>query len=183
MTNASLCGEGLSHVAQSQATLVQHRLQPFHRLERAFLAQGKSPVMDGEEKLSSRPVGHPQSLFRGAMRADPWLVGANRHDSQLKGTAWPKPAKTIAPGRVSAEDDFFSFAVQNITVVTAISISFPTGTPMLDFKSFQPHFAVGGAQPGLIIPAQLGHIAEPGPPDNVARGPRRDHLGRAGQAF
>src|ERR1051326_3464311 len=176
MTNASLCGEGLSHVAQSQPPLVHHRLQPFHRLERAFLAQGKSPVMDGEEKLSSRPVGHPQSLFRGAMRADPWLVGANRHDSQLKGTAWPKPAKTIAPGSVSAEDDFFSFAVQNITVVTAISISFPTVFPMLDFISSEPPFAAGSSQPGLITPAGDASIAEPGPPDNFAPGPRRDTL-------
>src|SRR4051812_16974725 len=55
-------------------------LQSFHRLRHPFAAEGERLEMDGEKIVRAGVIRHLHRLFRGAMRLNPRLIGADRHD-------------------------------------------------------------------------------------------------------
>ena len=56
------------------------------RLAKVFGAEAESLMMDRHDEMSAGFVGHVHGLFRSAVRMDPGIVSADRHDRQIDGT-------------------------------------------------------------------------------------------------
>src|SRR5438034_2991791 len=96
--------------------------------------------MDGQNVIGASIVGHADSLFGSAMRANPGLISANGHHCQLEWALATQPGKRRAQGGVSAEDEFLAFAFEHVTVIATIAINLPSRTPVIDFKG--PHLDI-----------------------------------------
>ena len=78
-------------------------------------------MMHRHNEMSVGIFGHFYGLFRSAVRIDPGIVRAARHDRQIDGTEGAQLRKRQRG--VAAENDAMVISLKNVTVVTAIGIA------------------------------------------------------------
>src|SRR5580704_1721710 len=80
--------ECLADFAEGDAfrCLPQRSLEALDRLTKAFGAETESLMMDRHDEMSASFIGHVHGLFRSAVRMNPGIPSADRHDRQIDGT-------------------------------------------------------------------------------------------------
>ena len=81
--------------------------------------------VDRHDEMSAGFIGHLHGLLRSAVRMNPGIVSADRHDRQIDGTGNAQLRKQIAQRGVAAENDATVISLENVAVVTAIGIRAP----------------------------------------------------------
>jgi hypothetical protein len=81
-------------------------------------AEAERLMMDRHDEMSAGFIGHLHGLFQSAVRMNPGIVSADRHDSQIDGTGSAQLRKRIAQRGVATDATVISF--KNVAVVTAI---------------------------------------------------------------
>ncbi|MPN19419.1 hypothetical protein SDC9_166788 [bioreactor metagenome] len=109
-------------------------MQPFEGLRPVLPAEGKGLKVNRQQPFRAGRLRHPNRFFRRAVRAGPRVISTVRHDGEFKRPLAAQFTKTIGIGCVSAEDDAFALALQDVAVVTAVPVIAPAGTPMADLK-------------------------------------------------
>src|SRR5271163_1420224 len=66
--------------------LMQRGLEALDRFAKAFGAEAESLMVDWHDEMSASFIGHLHGLFRSAVRMNPGIVSADRHDRQIDGT-------------------------------------------------------------------------------------------------
>ena len=66
--------------------LMQRGLEALDRFAKVFGAEAESLMMDRHDEKSAGFIGHLHGLFRSAVRMNPGIASADRHDSQIDGT-------------------------------------------------------------------------------------------------
>ena len=87
-------------------------------------------MMDRYDEMSASFIGHVHGLFRSAVRMNPGIVSADRHDRQIDGTGSAQLRKRIAQRGVAAEKDATVISLENVAVVTPIGIAPRPRAPM-----------------------------------------------------
>jgi hypothetical protein len=90
----------------------------------------ESLMMDRHDEMSASFIGHLHGLFRSAVRMNPGIVCADRHDRQIDGTGSAQLRKRIAQRGVAGEKDATVISLENVAIVTAISVAPRTRAPM-----------------------------------------------------
>jgi len=93
------------------------------RFAKVFGAEAESLMMDRHDEMSAGFIGHVHGLFRSAVRMNPGIVSADRHDRQIDGTESAQLRKRIAQRGVAAENDATVISLENVAVVTAIGVA------------------------------------------------------------
>ena len=89
-------------------------------------------MMDRHDEMSAGFVGHVHGLFRSAVRMNPGIVSADRHDRQIDGAESAQLRKRIAQRGVAAENDATVISLENVAVVTAIGVALLPRALMFD---------------------------------------------------
>jgi hypothetical protein len=133
--------------------------------------------MDRQDEMSAGFIGHLHGLFRSAVRMNPGIVSADRHDRQIDGTASAQLRERIAQRGVATEKHTTVVSLENVAVVTAKGVAPRPCAPM--FYSERDDFDLaGGSCYGLsFVPTQFAHVAEPRPTKQTTCSLRRDHRG------
>jgi hypothetical protein len=76
--------------------LMQRGLETNDRFAKVFGAEAESLMMDRHDEMSAGFMGHLHGLFRSAVRMDPGIVSADRHDRQIDETGSAQLRKRIA---------------------------------------------------------------------------------------
>ena len=171
----------LADILPADAFRFNGSLQTFQGFDRAFAAEGEGLEVDGQKIFGAGVIGHLHGLFGRAMGLNPGRIGADGHDGQFEGAFTAERAEGIAPGRVTAKNDFLSFARNDVAVVTAVGIVPPTGAPVADFKRLDFEFAVGCVYLHFVAPFEFHRAAEPGVPEQVGGGVGGDRARGAGK--
>ena len=66
--------------------LMQRGLETLDRFAKVFGAEAESLMMDRHDEMSAGFIGHLHGLFRSAVRMNPGIVSADRHNCQIEGT-------------------------------------------------------------------------------------------------
>ena len=103
--------------------LMQRGLEALDRLAKAFGAETESLMMGRHDEMSASFIGHVHGLFRSAVRMNPGIVSADRHDRQIDGTGSAQLRKRIAQRGVAGKNDAAAISVENVAVVTAIGVA------------------------------------------------------------
>ena len=111
---------------------MQRGLEANDRLAKVFGAEAESLMMDRHDEMSAGFVGHVYGLFRSAVRMDPRIVSADRHDRQIDGTGSAQLRKRIAQRGVARKNDATVISLENVAVVTAIDVALLPRAPMFD---------------------------------------------------
>src|SRR5258706_13963875 len=77
-------------------------------------------------------------------------------------------------GRIAPKENLSTFALDDVAVVTAMTVMFPASAPVIDLKSLHSDIAVLGGEGGPIAPAQFGHCVEMSFTQQIAGGFRRN---------
>jgi len=91
-------------------------LQAFDRLAGRLAAELEGPMMDGEDEVRTRIVRHLQSLFGRAVRANPGIIRADRHDGEIQTPCGAEPAKGSRERCVAAEYDAIARRFNQVAV-------------------------------------------------------------------
>ena len=75
--------------------------------------------VDRHDEMSAGFIGHLHGLFRSAVRMNPGIVSADRHDRQIDGTGSAQLCKRIAQRGVARKNDATVMSLENVAVVTA----------------------------------------------------------------
>ena len=110
--------------------LIQRGLETNDRFAKVFGAEAESLMMDRHDEMSAGFIGHLHGLFRSAVRMNPGIVSADRHDRQIDGTGSAQLRKRIAQRGVAAEKDATVISLENVAVVTAIGVARGPRAPM-----------------------------------------------------
>src|ERR1700726_4179113 len=112
--------------------LPQRSLEALDRLTKAFGAETESLMMDRYDEMSASFIGHVHGLFRSAVRMNPGIVSADRHDRQIDRTGSAQLLKRIAQRGVARKKDATVISFENVAVVTAIDVALLPRAPMFD---------------------------------------------------
>src|SRR5690606_30929495 len=114
----SIQNECFPNIAQSNALRFSGEsfLEPFDWFLEWFASKVKRLVMHRHDVLSASVVCHPDSLFRGAMRPDPGIVGADRHDPQVITPPASQRAKRVRHRGVATEYDLLPFPRNDVAI-------------------------------------------------------------------
>src|SRR5207248_10884108 len=137
--------------------------------------------MDRQNVFGAGVIGHGNGLFGRAMRADPGLIGTDRHERQSERTFLSQEPEAVSHGGVAAEDNFAAFAFDDVAVVAAMAVVLPASAPMVDLKGFDLDAPIGGGQGGFVAPTKLTHGLELCVAQEIAGGSGRDNASRSGQ--
>ena len=88
-------------------------------LSDVFGAETESLMMDRHDEMSAGFIGHVHGLFRSAVRMNPGIVSADRHDRQIDGTGSAQLRKRIAQRGVATENDATVISLEQVAIVTA----------------------------------------------------------------
>ena len=116
-------------------------------------------MMHRHDKLRTGGVCHFNRLLRRAMRSDPRIVGANRHDPEIEGAALAQFGKTVRQCGVPSKKNAPSISVQEIAVVTTVSIALLPRAPVFHAQSDDINFASGSLESRPLIPTKLRDVA------------------------
>src|SRR4051812_26416860 len=105
-------------------------------------------MVDGKDALGSRFACHPPGLLRSAVEANPWIVGADRHDREVCAANLAEPA---AVGRVAAEKDAMLSRVDQVTGIAPVRIRTEACTPVIHLQTANAR----GADPRFLAPPEL----------------------------
>jgi hypothetical protein len=105
--------------------------------------------------MSAGFIGHLHGLFRSAVRMNPGIVSADRHDSQIDGTGSAQLRKRIAERGVAAEKDATVISFENVAVVTAIGVAPRPRAPMF----YAERCRAAGLASGLILSRMRSALA------------------------
>jgi hypothetical protein len=158
--------------------LMQRGLEALDRFAKGFGAEAESLMMDRHDEMSASFIGHLHGLFRSAMRMNPGIVSADRHDRQIDGPASAQLCKRIAQRGVSAKNDATVISLENVAVITAIGIAPLPRAPMFDAECDDVDLAGGRCYRLYFVPTQFAHVAEPCPTKQITCPQCRDHRGR-----
>src|SRR3954447_13625058 len=112
------------------------------------------------------------------MRADPGLVRSDRHDRQIVRAPIPQWTKSGSPGRVSAKNDLFPFALDHVAVVAAMFVMLPAGPPMVHLEGFHVHLSMFCGDALLFAPAEFADVfSEAGSSKQIGSVTRTYHFG------
>src|SRR5580700_6094613 len=126
--------ECLADFAEGDAfrCLMQRGLETNDRFAKVFGAEAESLMMDRHDEMSAGFIGHVHGLFRSAVRMNPGIVSADRHDRQIDGTGSAQLLKRIAQRGVARKKDAAVISLENVAVVTAIGVALLPRAPMFD---------------------------------------------------
>src|ERR1700730_17590957 len=110
--------------------LMQRGLKALDRFAKSFGAEAESLMMDRHDEMSAGFIGHLHGLFRSAVRMNPGIVSADRHDRQIDGARSAHVRKRIAQRGVAAENNATVISFKNVAVVTAIGVALRPRAPM-----------------------------------------------------
>ena len=102
----------------------QRGLEALNRFAKVFGTEAESLMMDRDDEMSAGFIGHVHGLFRSAVRMNPGIVSADRHDRQIDGTGRAQLRKRIAQRGVARKKDATVISLENVAVVTAIGGNF-----------------------------------------------------------
>ena len=155
--------------------ITQRRFEAFDWLAQRFEAEPKSLVMHRYDGTRAGRVRHLDRLLRRAMRSDPGIVRADRHDRYIDRSALVQFGKTIRKRGVAGEKDAPSVSLQKITVVTAVIVPPPPRAPVFhrDGKNINP--TSGSLKRLRVAPTKLRNVAKSRPSQQVSRVRGGDH--------
>src|SRR3984893_16077887 len=157
---------------------MQRGLEALDRFAKAFGAEAESLMMDRHDEISAGFIGHLHGLFRSAVRINPGIVSADRHDRQIDGTGSAQLRKRIAQRGVAAEKDTTVISLENVAVVTAIGVAPLPCAPMFYAERDDVDLAGESCYRLYFFPTQFAHVAEARPTKQITCPPGRDHRGR-----
>jgi hypothetical protein len=102
---------------------MQRGLEALDRFAKVFGAETERLMMDRHDEMSAGFIGHVHGLFRSAVRMNPGIVSADRHDRQIDGTGSAQLRKRIAQRGVARKNDATVISLENVAVVTAIDVA------------------------------------------------------------
>src|SRR5262249_51411209 len=124
--------------------LAQRGLEALDRLAKAFGAQPEGLMMDRQDEIGARFIGHFHRLLPGAMRTNPGVINAALHQCQINRTASAQLHKRIAERGIARENDTMVISLEKVAIVTAISITPLARAPMFDAKREDVDLASNG---------------------------------------
>ena len=135
-------------------------------------------MMDRHDEMCAGFIGHLHGLFRSAVRMNPGIVSADRHDRQIEGTGRAQLRKRIAQSGVAAEKNATVISLKNVAIVTAIAVAPQPRAPMFYAERGDVDLAGGSYYRLSFFPTQFAHVAEPLPTKQITCLLRSDHRGR-----
>src|SRR6202023_1818068 len=148
--------------------LMQRGLKALDRFAKGFGAEAEGLMMDRHDEMSAGFIGHLHGLFRSAVRMDPGIVSADRHDCQIGGTGSAQLRKRIAQRGVARKKDATVISLENVAVVTAIGVALLPRAPMFDAERGDVDLAGGRCYRLYFFPTQFTHVAEPCPTKQIS---------------
>jgi hypothetical protein len=87
LSHTGICGEGRQPIELTPTRLLRlSKDLPHDRFVKVFGAEAESLMMDRHDEMSAGFIGHLRGLFRSAVRMNPGILSADRHDRQIEGT-------------------------------------------------------------------------------------------------
>jgi hypothetical protein len=111
-------------------------------------------MMDWHDEMSASFIGHVHGLFRIAVRMNPGIVSADRHNRQIDGTGSAQLRKRIAQRGVARKKDAAVISLENVAVVTAIDVALLPRAPMLDAERGDVDLATKSAKSEIWLTRQ-----------------------------
>ena len=111
----------------------KRRTQPRRRFIHRLMAELKCLVMNRHKIFCPRLIRHRDALLGTAMRANPGIVGANRHQHQIERTS-----RIIQPGKnprvrgIAGEAHRSAFTLKHVAVVPAMRVTHQPRSPVRD---------------------------------------------------
>ena len=99
---------------------------------------------------------------------NPGIVSADRHDRQIDGTESAQLRKRIAQRSVAGENDATIISLENVAVVTAISITPLARAPMFYTERGDVDLARERCYRLTFLPMQFAHFVEALPTQQIA---------------
>jgi hypothetical protein len=143
--------------------LMQRGLEALDRFAKIFGAEVESLMMDWHDEMSASFIGHSHGLFRSAVRMNPGIVSADRHDRQIDGTGSAQLRKRIAQRGIARKNDATVISLENVVVVTAIGIAPFPRAPISYPERDDVDLAGESCYRLYFFPTQFAHVAEPCP--------------------
>ena len=109
-------------------------------------------MMDRHDEMSASFIGHVHGLFRSAVRMNPGIVSADRHDRQIDGTESAQLRKRIAQRSVARKKEATVISLDNVAVVTAIDVALLPRAPMFDAERGDVDLATKSAKNEIWLP-------------------------------
>jgi len=171
--------KGLADFPQGDALriVLQRGFQPLDRFPKRFEAEPEGLVVNWNEVAHAGGVTHSDDLLGRGMRSDPRIVGADRHDGDIKGTAVIQLREAVGLRGVAAENNPAAVSFQDVSVVAAVIIAAHSRAPMFHANRADFQRTGGVMNFRFLLPAQLGHLSESCPAKQVACPRRGDQLG------
>src|SRR5580692_11593336 len=157
---------------------MQRGLETNDRFAKVFGAEAKCLMMDRHDELSAGFIGHLHGLFRSAVRMNPGIVSADRHDRQIDRTESAQLRKRIAQRGVARKKDATVISVENVAIVTAIGVAPLPRAPMFDAERDDVDHAGERCYGLYFFPTQFSHVTEPRPTKQITCQPGRNCRGR-----
>src|SRR5581483_3415463 len=173
--------ESLAHFAERDAAGFERFFETLQRLVGLFAPEFEGLVVDRKHIARAGVIGHAYRLLRRAMRANPGLISADRHDGKFVRTMAAKRPEAVGHGGVAAENDSPAVPLEDVTIVAAVTVPAPARAPVLDFECLNGKRAMLRANHGVLAPSQFAGLFHGGADEKVGSSARGDRLGGGGQ--
>src|SRR6266480_3509166 len=171
--------ECLADFAEGDAfrCLLECCLETFNRFPQRLETESKCLMMHWHDKLRTGGVCHVDCLLGCAMRSDPRVVRSDRHDREIDATAFAQFGKTVRQCRVASEQNAPAVSLQNVAVVTAVSVPLRSRAPMFYGKGEDVDPACRRVDPLVLAPTKFSHVAQSRPTKQIPSVRCGDHGG------
>jgi hypothetical protein len=155
--------EGLADFAKGDAfrRSFEGCLEPLDWFAQWFETEPESLMMHRHDELGAGAIRHLDCLLRGAMRPDPGIVRADRHDREIDRAVLTQAGKTVRQCGVPGKKDAPPIALQKIAVVAAIVIALFSGAPVFYSDRGDVNLVGASLKSFPLAPIEFGNIAEP----------------------
>src|SRR5438128_8316951 len=154
----------LANFAEGDALrlIAQRDLKALDGFPQRLETEAESLMMYRHDKPRACGICHFHSLLGRAMRADPRVVSANRHDREIDLAVSPQFSETVRHCGIARKNDPPPFSLEQITVVAAIRVALLPGAPVFHREGTNVHLADGGGLETLpLAPPEFGDVTEP----------------------
>ena len=121
-------------------------------------------MMHRHDKPRACGICHFHRLLGRAMRADPRVVSANRHDREIDLAVSSQFCETVRHCGIARKNDPPPFSLEQITVVAAIRVALLPGAPVFHPQSDDINVASGSLESRPLVPTKLSDVAQTCPP-------------------
>ena len=157
--------EGLADFAQrdSRWLVLERGFETLDRFAETFETESERLVVHWHNVINTGRVTHGDRLFGCAVRSDPRIVGADRHDGDIVDAPIAQRGELIGESCVASENEAMSLALEDVAVVAAKIIVPQSCAPMFHSNCFYAYHSSGRRNETLFAKAQFRDIAKARP--------------------